>query len=437
MKNTLNTVIKKSNWEYLKKGVFTPNKTSIVLNDDDNEYRYTKKDTIITKQLLSRHIDIEPEYLSDFISPIDKKAFQYFVDLDRENIDKIKSSFTNFKNTKTGLVNKLAFGFATIIQRKTQEKKDEKLNINSELNVFTTTNEEKIVKGLSVHKNHIEINEFKDITNPLYARMQKSEFKSIEIPKNSHIIEIRDNSQMTTKDYDLQYTLFKIDRDFYRAIDLDIKIVSHNTGILEIDKEGNPIIEQSKCDKTRPKTGYTPKEDQVSAEGYKGITASLNFITKKTQVSNESKDSEVFDLIFIPKNHPSINIVSNVMESMSKIRDLSELSQEDLDLILNKHFTSKEEVVMHLFEEIDKNDTSNGVFIIKEGSFVKNNPKICEFIINSGFIDKDTSYHLTIDKEVDIHNEPIIYVDKASYNPAELFEIKSSGDLDHSDGDIT
>jgi hypothetical protein len=92
MKNTLNTVIKKSNWEYLKKGVFTPNKTSIVLNDDDNEYRYTKKDTIITKQLLSRHIDIEPEYLSDFISPIDKKAFQYFVDLDRENIDKIKSS---------------------------------------------------------------------------------------------------------------------------------------------------------------------------------------------------------------------------------------------------------------------------------------------------------------------------------------------------------
>jgi len=235
---------------------------------------------------------------------------------------------------------------------------------------------------------------------------------------------------MTTEDYDLQYTLFKIDRDFYRAIDLDIRIVSHNTGILEIDQKGKPILEHSKEGKTRPKTGYTPKEDQVSAEEHKGITASLSFTTKNTQKSNDSTNSESFDLIFIPKNHPSILKISNVMESMSKIRDLSELPKEDLDLLLNKYFTSDKEVVMHLFDEIDKNDISNGVFIIKEGDFIKSNQKICEFILNSGFIDKDISYHLTIDKEVDIHNEPIIYIDKASYNPPELFEINPSGDLD-------
>lgn len=436
MKRLFSKVTKKSNWDYLKQVTFPPNKTSIVLNDNDNEFRYTKKDNIITKQLLSRHIDTEPEYLSDFISPIDQEAFQYFVNLDRKNIEKIKSKVTGYKYTKTGLVNQQAYGFATIIERKTQEKKTEKLNINSELSVSTTTNEEKVIKGLSVHKNHIEINQFKDIINPLYARVQKSKFESIQIPKESHIIEIKDNSQMTTKDYDLQYTLFKIDRDFYRAIDLDIRIVSHNTGILEIDEEGNPIIEQSKDGKTRPKTGYVPKEGQVSAEDYGGITASLNFTTKKTQVSTKIKDSEDFDLIFIPKNHPSINTVHNVMESMSKIRDLSELPQEELNLLLNKYFTSKKEVVMNLFEEIDKNDVSNGVFIVKEGNFVKHNSEICKFIINSGFIDKNTSYHLTIDEEVDMHNEPIIYVDKASYNPAELFEIKTSGDLDDSDSDI-
>jgi len=430
MKKTFSTIIKNSNWDYLKKATFAPNKTSIVLNDKDEEFRYTKKDNKITKQLLDRHIETETEYLSDFSSPIDQKAFKYFVDLDRQDIDKIKSKVMNFNNTKTGLFNKIAHGFATLIQRHPHEEKIEKLDISSKLTVHTNANEDKIVEGLSVHKNHIEVNQFEDITSPLYARVQKTEFKSIQIPKNSCIIEIRDNSKMTTEDYDLQYTLFKIDRDFYRAIDLDIRIVSHNTGILEIDQKGKPILEHSKEGKTRPKTGYTPKEDQVSAEEHKGITASLSFTTKNTQKSNDSTNSESFDLIFIPKNHPSILKISNVMESMSKIRDLSELPKEDLDLLLNKYFTSDKEVVMHLFDEIDKNDISNGVFIIKEGDFIKSNQKICEFILNSGFIDKDISYHLTIDKEVDIYNEPIIYIDKASYNPPELFEINPSGDLD-------
>ena len=217
MKKTFSTIIKSSNWDYLKKTTFSPNKTSIVLNDQDKEFRYTKKDNKITKQLLDRHIETEPEYLSDFSSSIDQKAFKYFVDLDRQDIDKIKSQLINFKNTKTGLINKIAHGFATIIQRQTHEEKIEKLDISSKLTVHTNVNEDKIVKGLSVHKNHIEVNQFEDITSPLYARVQKTEFKSIQIPKNSHIIEIRDNSKMTTENYDLQYTLFKIDRTITKS----------------------------------------------------------------------------------------------------------------------------------------------------------------------------------------------------------------------------
>jgi hypothetical protein len=82
MKKTFSTIINNSNWDYLKKATFAPKKTSIVLNDKDKEFRYTKKDNKITKQLLDRHIETETEYLSDFSSPIDQKAFKYFVDLD-------------------------------------------------------------------------------------------------------------------------------------------------------------------------------------------------------------------------------------------------------------------------------------------------------------------------------------------------------------------
>lgn len=67
------------------------------------------------------------------------------------------------------------------------------------------------------------------------------------------------------------------------------------------------------------------------------------------------------------------------------------------------------------------------MFFIKEGRFFSKNLKLCEFILNSGFIDKNSAYHLTVEEETDSYNEPILYIDKATYTPAEPFEIKESG----------
>ena len=258
-----------------------------------------------------------------------------------------------------------------------------------------------------------------DSENTLLARLQLYKHKEVSRP----ITHIKShNTDWEESDYVTQYALYDIDRGFYKSIILDvtIKVSTHFTGMVSIDDKGQAIIEYSDDGRTRPKTDYTPKENFVSMEGARGITASLKFIVYKTQPSIQD---EKYDLIFIPINHPAISKIHRLSCILSEIKNLSKLSDEEITTIITKHGVSSKEVIVELFDEIAKNDSKNGVFFISAGQFSKQHQKICEFILENSMIKDHVSYLLEVSKEKDSFNEPILFLQEEQYTPADQFNV--------------
>jgi hypothetical protein len=212
-----------------------------------------------------------------------------------------------------------------------------------------------------------------------------------------------------------------------------IKATSHFTGMLKTDSEGNAIFEFLEDGNQIPKTEYNPKKGRfVSMESDNGNTASLEYIAYKTQKSPEQKNPE-FELIFIPKNHTSIKKIINICDAILNIKKTSTQDPEILDLVLKKHGLSDKEIVVELFNEINKYDESNGIFRINIENFIELNPKLNEFILNAleeGFIDKKHSYKLEVSEKKDVYNEPIINIYDQQYEESWEFETKTLGNKD-------
>jgi hypothetical protein len=63
------------------------------------------------------------------------------------------------------------------------------------------------------------------------------------------------------------------------------------------------------------------------------------------------------------------------------IKNTSTEDPDVLDLVLKKYGLSNKEVVVELINEIDKKDTSNGIFRVDAKEFISKNPKLTEFIL--------------------------------------------------------
>jgi len=426
-----------SSWSQLKKTSYTPDKEkSIVLRDEELEFKYTKQGNKVVKQLLDRRLDSEKEELYYPHSEIDEKAFNYFIEQD-QNRDVVRNTLKNYQvNTMTNaskvpnVMHKLSRApFSTLIYKEKELQK--KLGISPDINVSTSTGN-KVVDGLSLHHEKLQVNSFKD-EGLLLSRMQKVNFGNITTP----VLRIGDKALLTNKELSMQYDLYCIEQDVYKQIILstsklrnDVEAATHFTGMVKTNNQGDVLFEISKEGEVRPKTEYrSDKGKFVSMESHEGNTASLEYIVYKTQKSKLHEES--YELIFIPKNHQFIKQIVNICEALLAIKNTSTEDPNVLDLVLKKYGVSNKEVVVELINEIDKNDVSNGIFRVDAKEFISKNPELTEFILNESFkedfLDRKSSYKLKVLKEKDIYNEPVIKIFDEPYEDPYNFEVTAVG----------
>ena len=424
----------KSGWSQLKKTRYVPNKEeSIVLQDDELEFKYTKQNNKIIKQLLDRRIESEAEELDYPKSETDEKAFDYFIKHDqngrivREELAKNLHTSTNLSKISNTLHKVNHASFSTLVYK--EKKVQKKLDIAPDIHVSTSIGD-KIIDGLSLHKEKLQVNSFKG-EGLLLSRMQKVTFNNITTP----VLRIGDKALLTDKELGMQYDLYCIDQDVYKQIILNasklkntVEAVTHFTGMVKTNLQGEALFEVSKKGEVRPQTEYrSDKGKFVSMESHEGNTASLEYIAYKTQKSKLTEEG--YELIFIPKDHKSIKQIVNICEALLTIKDTSTADPDVLDLILKKHGVSNKEVVVELINEIDKNDESNGIFHVSAKEFISKHPELTTFILNESknFLDKNSSYKLQISEEKDIYNEPIIEILDEPYENYYPFEVKVVG----------
>jgi hypothetical protein len=157
----------KSGWNKLKKNRYAPDKEkSIVLQDKELEFKYIKQDNKIIKQLLDRRFDSEKEELDYPKSEIDEKAFNYFIEQDKNGgvvRDTLKKHHINTMSNVSKVLNTLHkishSSFSTLVYKEKEFQK--KLDIFPDIFVSTSIGD-KIVDGLSLYKNNLQVNSFKD-----------------------------------------------------------------------------------------------------------------------------------------------------------------------------------------------------------------------------------------------------------------------------------
>ncbi len=88
-----------SGWRQLKKTSYTPDKEkSIVLQDEELEFKYTKQGNKVIKQIIDRRLDSEKEGLDYPQSEIDEKAFNHFIEQDQNRDVVINNNNPSFRN---------------------------------------------------------------------------------------------------------------------------------------------------------------------------------------------------------------------------------------------------------------------------------------------------------------------------------------------------
>jgi hypothetical protein len=426
--STLGFGSSKSAWKHLKNTSYTPHKDkeSIFLQDGELEIKYTKKAANkIVKEVLHRHIDPVIEELTYPHSQIDEQAFDYFIKKDMRN-DANHISYL-LSNKSNSFIKQNSRSFATLSYK--DHKLEKKLSIKPELSVFTSAGD-KVVTGFSLHKGTVQVNAFKDTDDMLLARVQASKHDGV----STAFLRLGDKALLTATELKMQYDLYCIEEGLYDQIILcasklnnDVEVVSHYTGMLKTDRNGDVIFERSKDGIERPKTYYNPNKGKfVSMESHEGNTASLTHIAYKTQ-GHLNK----YELVFIPKNHKSISQITKVCEALLSIKNTSTQDPEVLDLVLKKHGLSNNEVAVELVREINKHDTSNGIFHVNIRDFQKGNSAINQFILGADFLDKNLSYKLQILKETDLYDEPnIVAIDDLYEDPIDYKVMGSSNDPD-------
>ncbi len=425
--STLGVSPSKSNWKHLKNTSYTPQKDeeSVFLQDGELEIKYTKKfPNKILKEVLNRHIDPVIDELTHPHSQMDEKAFDYFIKKDmRNNAGHISQLLFN---KDYSFVKQSSRSFATLSYK--NQTLQAKLSVKPEL-IISTSVGDKVVTGLSLHKGTVQVNSFKDTDDMLLARVQDSRHDGISTP----FLRLGDKALLTTAELKMQYDLYCIEEGLYDQIILctsklnnDVEVVSHYTGMLKTDQNGDVIFERLTGGIARPKTHYNPNKGKfVSMESHEGNTASLTHIAYKTQ-----PNLKAYELVFIPKNHKSINQIIKVCEALLSIKNTSTQDPEVLDLVLKKHGLSNNEIAVELIREINKHDTSNGIFHVNIGAFQEENSTINQFILGADFLGKDSSYTLQVLKKTDLYNEPnIVAIDFPYENPIEYKVIGSSDDL--------
>jgi hypothetical protein len=400
----------KFGWNKLKNTRYTPNKNeekSIVFQDGEFEFKYTRQDNKIIKQLSDRRLEGEKEELNYPKSEIDEKAFDYFIKQDqngyivRDVLAKAQHVGTEFNSSK----------MLNMVQR----------------NPFATL----VYKGEKV-----QVNSFKG-EGLLLSRIQKVTFDSVTTPA----LRIGDKALLTNQELSMQYDLYCVEQGIYKQLILStsklkntIEAATHFTGMVKTNDQGEVLFETSKEGKERPKTEYrSDKGKFVSMESHDGNTASLEYIVYKTQ--KNIQPDEGYELIFIPKNHEAIKQIVNICEALLTIKNTSTQDPEILDLILKKHGVSNKEIVVELINEIDKNDVSHGIFRVDAKEFISKNPELTKFIMTKleNFLDENSSYKLKVLEEKDSDNEPILEIFDELYEDPCKFEVKSIGtakDLD-------
>jgi hypothetical protein len=429
----------KSSWNKLKKTSYAPDKEkSIVLQDEELEFKYIKQDNKIIKQLLDRRLDSEKEELYYPKSEIDEKAFNYFIEHDqnggnvRDTLKKYQINTMSNVSKVSNVMHKVSHSsFSTLVYKEKEFQKE--LGISPDIHVSTSIGD-KIVDGLSLHNEKLQVNSFKD-EGLLLSRIQKVKFGNITTP----VLRIGDKALLNDQELSMQYDLYCIEQDVYKQIILSasklkdkVEAATHFTGMVKTDDQGDVLFELSKEGEVRPKTVYRPDKGKfVSMESHEGNTASLEYIVYKTQKSKPHKEG--YELIFIPKDHKSIKQIVNICEALLTIKNTSTEDPNVLDLILKKYGLSNKEVVVELINEIDKNDISNGIFRVDTKEFISKNPKLTEFILiesfKEKFLDKNASYKLQVLEKKDLYNEPIIKIFDEPYEDPYKFEVKELGTL--------
>lgn len=415
-------------WSNLKKANYgkSIDEKSIVLQDGELEIKYTKDVNKVVKEVLHRHIDNAKQELTYPQSQIDEKAFNYFI---KQDIYKnIKHTTHLFSHLEHGPFKQNFRSFA--ILNYNEHKLEKKLSIGPDITVSTSVGD-KVVSGLSMHRGKIQVNAFKDVDDVLLCRVQNSKYAGISTP----YLRLGDKALLTDTELMMQYDLYCIERDLYNQIILrtsklnnDVEVVSHFTGMLKKDSDGNVIFERLKGGIERPKTVFNPNKGKfVSMESHEGNTASLEYIAYKTQ-----SFAKEYELIFIPKTHKHIKQIVNVCKALLDIKNTSTQDSEVLDLILRKYGLSNDEVAVELVREINKHDTLNGIFHVNIKEFREKNLKIAKFVLGANFLDnKNLSYKLEVSKEKDLYNEPIITAyDQPYEKPIDYKVIGSSDDSD-------
>lgn len=178
-----------SGWSQLKKTSYTPDKEkSIVFKDEELEFKYTKQGNKVIKQLLDRRLDSEKEELYYPQSEVDEKAFNYFIEQD-QNRDVVRNTLKNYQINTMSNVSKVSnvmhkvsrAPFSTLIYKEKELQK--KLGISPDIHVSTSIGN-KVVDGLSLYKEKLQVNSFKD-EGLLLSRMQKVKFGNITTDRKS------------------------------------------------------------------------------------------------------------------------------------------------------------------------------------------------------------------------------------------------------------
>ena len=192
-----------------------------------------------------------------------------------------------------------------------------------------------------------------------------------------------------------------------------IEVASKFTGHAMLDKDNKIIINNNNV----PKTKYESEKGKfVSMEGYNGNTVVLQLIATKTQNLGGQDDAKLY---FIPANHPNIEKVFNICESLSYIKDTLTTEPDVIDFIFRKYDLSSKEVAVNLIEAIQIHDNNEGVFNIELNELYNSNPQFVNYVLKlikeSDELDQNKTYSIKIDDQKDEFGELIMHFSDLDY----------------------
>ena len=433
--------IAKTAWAMLKNKVYYTNdgmelNKKFSINVDEVEIEYVKENNKIYKQFNHRFSPNEEKKYVPF--PESKEAFEafdYFTEYDQKNninhqhLKTVQSnSFIQSNYTNKSLFTKNAYHFSTAYYN-SKKIASEKNFLDHEIEINTSIGK-KFVKSIVYHNDvkskegNLQVTSFKDSEQYL-TRVQEKGIDNIASP----VIRFGNSAKFSYNDFEIQMDLYCIKEATYNDIIMmaklhkssehtkkeadHIQVASKFTGHAILDKDGKMKFD----DNNIPITKYESKKGKfVSMEGVDGNTVVLQLIAEKTQKLGTNDDAKLY---FIPVNHPNIQKIFNVSETLSYIKDTLTKEPDVIDFIFRKYGLSSKEVAVDLIDAIQISNNNQGVFSVELDELHKNNPEFTNYVLKlikeSDVLDEKKTYSIEIDDKKDEFGEPIIHFSDLDY----------------------